>query len=206
MYARTARDILRASDLKSYEFKDPPKTVTSNYQDWWCIRHHTVIINMMLLLKTCFFHTKSHVPSNYPQFPVISRAASSASHTTQLHEQTLRSYSSTPPALFPGWSDKGEGHVILSAGPLVLFPLAPFHTAVCAQMAPPEPEPPAVSLISMNREPGTGNVTTSTRKRNTANTFPPPETRSGPEHATYRIQGHCKPLEQEGRDGPYRLL
>ncbi len=131
---------------------------------------------------------------------------SSASHTTQLHEQTLRSYSSTPPALFPGWSDKGEGHVILSAGPLVLFPLAPFHTAVCAQMAPPEPEPPAVSLISMNREPGTGNVTTSTRKHNTANTFPPPETRSGPEHATYRIQGHCKPLEQEGRDGPYRLL
>ncbi len=111
-----------------------------------------------------------------------------------------------PPALFPGWSDKGEGHVILSAGPLVLFPLAPFHTAVCAQMAPPEPEPPAVSLISMNREPGTGNVTASTRKHNTANTFPPPETRSGPEHATYRIQGHCKPLEQEGRDGPYRLL
>ncbi len=72
-------------------------------------------------------------------------------------------------------------------------------------MAPPEPEPPAVSLISMNREPGTGNVTTSTRKHNTAKHckhIPPPETLSGPEHATNRIQGYCKPLEQEGRDDP----
>lgn len=132
-------------------------------------------------------------------------------HRVQLptpHSSVNRRWDRThrpPPELFPGRSDKGEGHVILSAGLLVLFPLAPFHTAVCAQMAPPEPEPPAVSLISMNREPGTGNVTTSTRKHNTAKHckhIPPPETLSGPEHATNRIQGYCNPLEQEGRDDP----
>ncbi|KAK2867159.1 hypothetical protein Q8A67_025276 [Cirrhinus molitorella] len=35
-------------------------------------------------------------------------APGSASHTTPLCEQTLRSHSSTPPALFPGRSDKGR--------------------------------------------------------------------------------------------------
>lgn len=128
----------------------------------------------------------THNPHSY-YLSSLTVAPDLASHTTQLHEQTLRSHSSTPPALFPGQSDKGEGHVILSAGPLVLFPLAPFHTAVCAQTTPPEPEPPAVSLISMNKEPGTGNVTTSTRKCNTAKHYiyiPSPEILSDPKHAT----------------------
>lgn len=144
---------------------------------------------MMLLLKTCFFsHTEFCVPSML-QLPMIPRVTichlsciefSFPHHTAPWTDAEITLINPPPPpALFPGQSDKGEGHVILSGGPLVLFPLAPFHTAVCAQTAPPEPEPPGVSLISMNREPGTG--TTSTRKRNTV------------KHCnTFRLLRHCQ--------------